>query len=65
MSAPVREAEVGRACSLVAEIVDGRAAGSRDSALGHSNEDLLYALEEAEQAIVAAKGDFETKAGTS
>lgn len=48
------EAEAGQACALVGEIVEARAGGNRDSAAGNSDDDLLYALEEARDAIAAA-----------
>ncbi len=45
------EAELGRACSLVGEVVSGRESGSRDSLAGTDDEDLLAAVEEVEVAI--------------
>lgn len=45
------EAEMGRAASLVGEVVDAREAGDRDSVRGNSDEDLLGAVEALEQAI--------------
>lgn len=53
-----REAEVGRAGALVAEIVDGRANGKRDSLSGHSDEDLLAAIEEVEGEIAAWRAEL-------
>lgn len=47
------EAEAGRACALVGEVVEGRAAGSRESTRGNSDEDLRAALEDARDAIAA------------
>jgi hypothetical protein len=48
------ESEVGRACALVGEIVDGRTTGNRDTIAGNSDDDLLGALEDAQSAIAAA-----------
>jgi hypothetical protein len=48
------EAEAGRACELVGEIVNGRTTGNRDTIHGNSDEDLLAALEDAQTAIAAA-----------
>lgn len=48
------EAEAGRACELVGEIVNGRSTGNRDTVLGNSDEDLLVALEDAQTAIATA-----------
>lgn len=44
---PVIEHGVPDEVLLLAEIVQGRAAGSNDSQAGTSDEDLLYAIEEA------------------
>lgn len=43
---------------LLAEIVIGRSAGSNDSRAGTSDEDLLYALEEAEPHLAALKTEL-------
>lgn len=47
------ERELGRSASLLGEVVDGRARGDRDECAGHSDNDLLAAVEELEDAIKA------------
>jgi hypothetical protein len=51
MTAHDAEAELGRAGALVADVVEQRAGGNRNSLRGNSDEDLLGAVEELEQAI--------------
>lgn len=45
------EAELGRAAALVADVVEQRAGGNRNSLRGNSDDDLLGAVEELQAAL--------------
>jgi hypothetical protein len=49
------ESEAERACLLVVEVLSGRTTGNRDSVLGNSDDDLLFAIEDAEENLAALK----------
>ena len=52
--ATVDEQELARACALVADVVDARTRGMRDSVAGASDDDLLATIEEAHDELVKA-----------
>jgi hypothetical protein len=51
------EGELGRTAALVADVVEQRTGGNRNSLRGNSDEDLLGAVEELETAVADWRAD--------